>query len=82
MSKLFNFQTDIFFGKNRIIRSPQFTWSQYKKKEWLPTSQCDEGNFNYLHHNVMGVTIFSKWLPSSQCDGGNHFLEMVTPNTS
>ena len=30
------------------------------KDEWLLPSQCDGGNFNYLHHNVMGVTIFSK----------------------
>ena len=26
-------------------------WSQ--KHEWLPPSQCDGGNFNSLHHNVM-----------------------------
>ena len=51
-------------------------WLQ--QNEWLPTSQCDGGNFNYLHHNVMGVTIFSKWLSLSHCDEGNHFLEMFT----
>ena len=38
--------------------------------------------YNYLHHNVMGLTISRKWLPSSQCDGGNHFEKMVTLITS
>ena len=42
------------------------------RNEWLPQSQCDGGNFNYLHHNVMMVTIFSKWSPSSHCDEGNY----------
>ena len=27
--------------------------------------------YNYLHHNVMRVTISRKWLPSSHCDEGN-----------
>ena len=56
------------------------------KNKWLLSSQCDGGNFNYLHHNVMMVTIFlngylhhnvivtifSKWSPSSHCDEGNY----------
>ena len=66
-----------YFQKKIALHNPHRPNTR-GKNEWLLPSQCDGGNFNYLHHNVMGVTIFMKWLPPSHCDEGNHFLEMVT----
>ena len=53
-----------YFQKKIALHNPHRPNTR-GKNEWLLPSQCDGGNFNHLHHNVVMVTIILKWSPSS-----------------